>query len=139
MEKRLEPSERPAVGAAELVAVGPRLRENPGMLVCGAVDVRVEPKLRPVAGAGAEVVVREKGWAEAAGFPKPPKPVAGAVDAAGAPVKASTTMVMDPLRVFKHIVETHHKLNEALPSVSPVVGAAAPREREDKVVVPEKT
>lgn len=101
LEKRLEPRDRPVDGAAALVAAAPpRLRENPDRLVCGAVDVRPEPKFRPVA--GAEVVVREKGVAEAAGFPKL-KPVvaaagAAAVDAAGAPIGESKGLVMDPIK-----------------------------------------
>lgn len=54
-----------------------------------------DPRVRPVA-TGAEVVLvaevlRENGLAEAAGFPKPkPKPVEGAVEAAGAPEKKTS-------------------------------------------------
>ena len=47
----------------------------------------MEPRVRPVAGGAAVVVVNENGAAEAAGFPKPkPNPVEAAVDAAGVPV-----------------------------------------------------
>lgn len=88
MEKRPELRDRPVEGAAELVAGAPRLSENPDRLVCGAVDVRPEPNVRPVA--GAEVVVKEKGVAEAAGFPKLKPVVAAAVDAAGAPLRENT-------------------------------------------------
>lgn len=89
---KLEPSVRPVAAegaarpAAELVAAAaPRLREKPARLVCGAAAVRPVPKESPVAGvaagAAAVAVVREKGAAEAAGFPKL-KPVLGAATAA---------------------------------------------------------
>lgn len=92
LEKSEEPRPSPGAGAEEAIPP-PRLSENPvDAPLWGADEVMTEPRVRPVA-AGAEVVLvaavlRENGLAEAAGFPKPkPKPVEGAVEAAGVPEK----------------------------------------------------
>lgn len=60
-----------------------------------------DPRVRPVA-AGAVVVLRENGLAEAAGFPKPkPKPVVeGAAAAAGAEVAAGVPEERDSCKSF---------------------------------------
>ena len=87
MEKR--PPPREGTVAAAVVVEPPRPRVKPAAAgCCGAVEVRTEPNVKP-APAGAdevvEVVVREKGVADAVGLLKAKlKPVEAAVDA-GAP------------------------------------------------------
>lgn len=89
LAKRLPPSDGPVEVAAVVVVVPPRPRLKPADAgCCGATDVRTEPNDTP-APAGAdeemEVVVREKGVAEAVGLLKAKlKPVDAAV-VAGAP------------------------------------------------------
>lgn len=88
LEKRLPPSDGP-VEAAAVVVVPPRPRVKPVTAgCCGAVDVRIEPNVKPAPAGTVEevvVVVREKGVAEAVGLLKAKlKPVLATV-VAGAP------------------------------------------------------
>lgn len=86
LEKRLPPSDGTVEAAAAVIIVLPRPRLKATAGCCGAVAVRTEPNDKP-AGAAEEVelVVREKGVAEAVGLLKGIlKPVATPV-AAGAP------------------------------------------------------
>lgn len=91
MEKRPEPKENPEAGAEEVLAGPPKLKAKPVLLAWGAVEVRMDPRVRPVP-AGAEVVaVSENGVAEAVGFVKPRlNPVVAAVEVVRLPVDRNT-------------------------------------------------
>lgn len=93
LAKRLAPSDGPVKAGAVVVVAPPRPRPRPRVKAvaagcCGAMDVRTEPNDKPAPAGAAEeveVLVREKGVAEAVGLLKAKlKPVAAFV-AAGAP------------------------------------------------------
>lgn len=90
LEKRPAPRDGTVEAAVEVV-IPPRPSVNPvAPGCCGAVDVRMEPKLKPAPVVEEVVVVSEKGVADAVGLLKAKlKPVAADV-VAGAPKRPFT-------------------------------------------------
>lgn len=114
LEKRPPPSEG-TVAAAVVVVEPPRPKAKPAVAgCCGAVEVRTEPNVKP-APAGAdevvEVLVREKGVADAVGLLKAKlKPVEAAVDA-GAPMIMNIQNLITVTYFHRFKVESTSRMN----------------------------